>query len=711
MKKLIIILYSCIFSYIVFAQEQNKINKIKKVEVVGFKHKIHSINKKLFSVTTIDRRMIDDAAGNTLADILNQYLNITITPNASTGRSTISMFGLSGDYVKILVDNVPMVNDNGYGNDIDITQLNLDEIDHIEIAEGSMGVLYGDNAVAGVINIVTKKGISGLFNINATVQEEAVGGEYNLKYKGRHIQGLNIAHNITDRWFIKAGVSRNDFKGFFNQYKGKNHVGVQGKSIVSDELRGYEWSPKQSLSSYALLSYSKEKWKIYYKYNSYDEDLMFYDHTINTRLEKGEKGAYSYRVTAKDNNYLTHRFEHQVQLNGFLKNEANYQIIASYQVQKRRYKDLLYSLNDKRIQETLKDVTNQSSKLFFSKGILSSLFKKKSLFNLTLGYEITSQKGYDIIASGAYADKAHRVVEEVLSNYDFFTQCNLRLNSKLHFYPRLRLNNNSNYSAHLIWGATIDYKPADRFNIKAVVGSAYKTPTFTQLYFYMKDANHDIQGNKDLDPEDGISIMLSANKKFILGEKDYFMLAKIRGFHFNIKDRIDLVATKDDVFRYMNISDYKVLGVSLENQLNYNNLRFGLGINYNGLAQTLNKSENKNDYLFSLNMNAFAGYFITPIQAELSVQFKYNGKYQQYRFTGGDFYKGERQDFSWLDVSCQKSFFNRALEARAGARNLLNVIRVKTTLASGGAHSPDPTSALFGYGRSYFFQLKYHFNF
>ncbi len=720
-----------------FGQNQQKVNKIDKVEVMG-RHKIHVINDTLFQVNTISREMIDQIAGNTLADVLNQHLNITIVPNAATGRSTISMFGLSGGYVKILVDNVPMVNDNGYGNNIDVTQINLDEVDHIEIAEGSMGVLYGDNAVAGVINIITKKRVPfGQFDISAVMQEEAVGGEYNLKNtKGRHIQGVSIAHNINERWFVKTGISRNDFKGFFNDYKGKNHVGIEGKSIISDGLRGYLWNPKSSLSSYGLLGYRRKRYDIYYKYNAYHEDLMSYGHIINTRYQKDALGDYI-NVTANDANYLTNRFEHQLQLNGSFKNETHYQVIASYSMQKRRYKQLLYSINDRRIQNTLKDITNQSSKLFFSKGLLDNIFPKSTFFNLTAGYEVVSQKGYDIIASGAYADEGHKVVEEGLNNYDVFTQADFRLNRKLHFYPGVRLNSNSNYDAHVIWGGTIDYRPADQLDIKAVLGSAYKTPSFRQLYFYMKDANHDIQGNKDLDPEDGISIMLSASKKFTLGNGRFnHLTTDVKGFHFNIKDRIDLITTSDksgssDVFRYKNINNYKVLGVSLENQLNYNNINFGFGINYTGIAQSLYRNDSakdrsddsadaqqdiSNDYFFTLNLNAFVDYFIPFIDSSIAAQYKYNGRVQQYISLGigeeeGKYEKGEQDAYQWLDLSVRKDFFNHALEVTAGARNLFDVIRVDTQLAKGGAHSPDPTSILLGYGRSYFVKLKYHLNF
>ncbi len=47
--------------------------------------------------------------------------------------------------------------DIGLGNNIDLTKLNINNVERIEVVRGSMGVDYGSNAVAGVINIITKR--------------------------------------------------------------------------------------------------------------------------------------------------------------------------------------------------------------------------------------------------------------------------------------------------------------------------------------------------------------------------------------------------------------------------------------------------------------------------------------------------------------------------------------------------------------------------
>src|SRR5690606_1946550 len=90
-----------------------------------------SVKKSVFNVRVISSKDIKQLAANNLSDVLNQYLNINIRPDSQTGRSTVSLLGLDGQYFKVLMDNVPMVSDNGLGNNIDLTQINLDQVERI----------------------------------------------------------------------------------------------------------------------------------------------------------------------------------------------------------------------------------------------------------------------------------------------------------------------------------------------------------------------------------------------------------------------------------------------------------------------------------------------------------------------------------------------------------------------------------------------------
>jgi outer membrane receptor for ferrienterochelin and colicins len=185
------------------AQEPNldSIQKLEEVVVTG-QYSKQSVKKSVYEVKVITNTVIQQNAANNLADLLNQNLNIQIVPNAQTGKSQVSLFGLDGQYIKVLMDGIPMVSDEGFGNNIDLTQINLDDIEQIEIVEGAMGVEYGANAVTGIINLISKKSTKNKIDFNFSVQEETLGNEYEWWAKGRHIQTLSISNNISPSFIL-----------------------------------------------------------------------------------------------------------------------------------------------------------------------------------------------------------------------------------------------------------------------------------------------------------------------------------------------------------------------------------------------------------------------------------------------------------------------------------------------------------------------------
>jgi len=70
-----------------------------------------------------------------------------------------------------------------------LSQIDINTIERVEIVEGPMSVIYGTDALAGVINIITRKRGKDGINIGARLHEESVGSEYNFfTEKGIHNQ-------------------------------------------------------------------------------------------------------------------------------------------------------------------------------------------------------------------------------------------------------------------------------------------------------------------------------------------------------------------------------------------------------------------------------------------------------------------------------------------------------------------------------------------
>ena len=149
-----------LLSAVFWIKAQNKdslqFSKIDEVVITG-QYKQQSINKSIYKVEVIDAQQVKNMAATTASEVLSQNLNILIEPNSGSGDSNAKIMGLGGAYTKVLIDNIPVVSDQGMGNQVDLSKINVNNIERIEIVKGAMGVEYGNNAVAGVINIITKK--------------------------------------------------------------------------------------------------------------------------------------------------------------------------------------------------------------------------------------------------------------------------------------------------------------------------------------------------------------------------------------------------------------------------------------------------------------------------------------------------------------------------------------------------------------------------
>ncbi|HEX3010324.1 MAG TPA: TonB-dependent receptor plug domain-containing protein, partial [Bacteroidales bacterium] len=115
-------------------------------------------DKSLYQIKSISAREIRGRGATNLSELLSNELSFRITQDAALG-SSLSLNGLTGEHVKILIDGVPVV--GRQAGILDLTQINLSKVDHIEVVEGPMSVIYGSNALGGVINIITQRPVYG----------------------------------------------------------------------------------------------------------------------------------------------------------------------------------------------------------------------------------------------------------------------------------------------------------------------------------------------------------------------------------------------------------------------------------------------------------------------------------------------------------------------------------------------------------------------
>ncbi|HEV8362763.1 MAG TPA: TonB-dependent receptor [Gemmatimonadaceae bacterium] len=113
------------------------------------------IGSDIASVTVLDGDTLRARGIRYVAEALREVPGATVVRSGSVGALT-SLFlrGGESDYVRVLIDGVPM---NDPGGSIDLSKYTLDNVDRIEVVRGPASVLYGSDAVAGVVQIFTRQ--------------------------------------------------------------------------------------------------------------------------------------------------------------------------------------------------------------------------------------------------------------------------------------------------------------------------------------------------------------------------------------------------------------------------------------------------------------------------------------------------------------------------------------------------------------------------
>lgn len=174
--------------------------------------KISEIGKvaRVITAETLSR-----SQGRTLPEVLNNVAGITIGGNGNNPGDVKSVFlrGATAANTLILIDGIPVNDASEITGQYNISAIPVDQVERIEILKGGNSTLYGSDAVAGVINIITKKGAGKM-----TASVLATGGSYDT-YK--QVLGLNGEIGSTS---VSLTASNLDSKSFSTAAPGKGET-------------------------------------------------------------------------------------------------------------------------------------------------------------------------------------------------------------------------------------------------------------------------------------------------------------------------------------------------------------------------------------------------------------------------------------------------------------------------------------------------------
>jgi outer membrane receptor for ferrienterochelin and colicins len=500
---------------------------------------------------------------------------------------------MSGQNIKILIDGVPMVGRQGVSNEININQIDINQIQKVEIVEGPMSVVYGADALAGVINIITKNRSSEKLSLQAKVQEETVGSEYSpFARRGTHIRSVSGNYGVNN-WNIGAGFSQNNFGGWQGEETGRQK----------------EWLPKDQNFVNLKAGYLKEDLSIDYQVD-YLNETVFSDGT-DARLE------------VIDQEYATNRWMHRIngQWDSSDKFALNWQGGFTN-----------YTRNTKTRVTNVRTGENYLSKAPDSQSSIDyNGFSWRILGQMKINSKFKLQPGIDLnLESGS----GERITQnEGIQDYAAFLSAKWSPTESIQIKPELRKSYNSAYEAPVVIPSiNTKFRLNEYLSLRLAYAKGFRAPSIRELYFNFFDASHSITGNPDLKAETSHSINTSLDWNKELSE-EWKIGAVLGGFYNSVDNRIAYGQDPTDIqiTTLFNVENYKTAGATFSYNHRYKNFSGNLGFSYIGrYNQLTEQAVLVPDMSWTPEVNTNLSYTHAPWKTAFTLYYKMTGSLPGY---------------------------------------------------------------------------------
>ena len=179
-----------------------------------------SLNDVIADMTIVDRATIEKSGANSLADILARQPGIELVRNGGpAGTTSLFVRGAPSQYTAVLIDGVRADSQAGTGG-ASWNSIPASQIEHIEILRGPCAAVYGSDAMAGVIQIFTRKGRQGFHpslefgfgthntqKVNASVRGGTATVDYALSIGYEKSKGYDARPNVATANHDRDGYS------------------------------------------------------------------------------------------------------------------------------------------------------------------------------------------------------------------------------------------------------------------------------------------------------------------------------------------------------------------------------------------------------------------------------------------------------------------------------------------------------------------------
>lgn len=414
---------------------------------------------------------------------------VSMSPNSM--GTFLRLNGLGNKYILILINGQKLNGD--ISNNVDLNRINMSRVKRIEVLDGAASSLYGSDAIAGVINIITDQPTQNLISVTSDTR---VSGHGQLTenvtldiYKNGFGSYTSFSHDRADSYrnndleYVKGSdtETQQTIAPFFTGYR-SNIIGQK-----------FTYAPTEHLALNAGLDYS---------YKITDRPETRQDITGGTDYEMRYKG-FRWNV------------------GGIYKFTDRNSLQATFTVDRFRYgKEYDVATKDYQVGDYV-----QSKKQMMMDGELKAILGLAK--NSTTIFGADWRKDYLTATSGNIEENVYSLAAYAQHEHKLFKDFTATLG--------LRLTHHETFKNHLTPKVALMYAPGN-FRFRATYSAGFRAPGLDELYYHYFSVNRGKAqisfGNKDLNPEKSNYFSLNAEYR------DEVIAVSVTGFLNRINDMV-----------------------------------------------------------------------------------------------------------------------------------------------------------------------------
>lgn len=412
--------------------------------------------------------------------------SLSFTPNVM--GSFMQLNGLTNKYILVLVDGKKLAGD--VGRNTDLSRINMNNIKRIEILKGAASSLYGSEAMAGVINIITDKHKESVYLSSNTRYSrynqfsQSINADINY---GGFSSSTSFQRNQTDGWQLSNQEVVTDKKTGEEKLvdTDKKAVNRYYSDIFSQK---FTYDANQVLSFYTEGSLFDKKYKR--SPDSYKYDMKYNDYTIGAGAKYllKDKGVINLDM-------YTDNFEYA---KVYIAESGDFKPGDEERSRRQKYYDI-----------------NLKSALDFA---------KQNKVTLGTQYQIDYIESESDVSDGSSRDRY---------TWSLYAQDEIKLlENKFQLIPGVRYVYNKDFKSKLTPKLSAMYSPNENFNFRASYSMGFRTPDMKELYNINVSGTTLSLGDANLKPE--TSNYYSLNAEYIHRSFTF----SVTGYTNRIKDII-----------------------------------------------------------------------------------------------------------------------------------------------------------------------------